>query len=80
MAIGRKNAGGRPSLYPGKGGKVQVRAITKKGAVILDKVRRVVKSVSKWPGHVSDGDVIDYLLRVWHNGPTAADDEIEPKK
>lgn len=77
--MAKKGAGGRPAIYSPKDGKVQVRAITKKGAAILNRARRMVKTIAQWPGHVSDGDVIDYLLRSWEQGPEKASVEISPK-
>lgn len=74
--MAKKAAGGRPALYQPKDGKVQVRAITKKGARMLESVRAHVKRVSKWPGKVSDGDAIDYVLRHWAMGSAEADADL----
>lgn len=63
----KKATGGRPSIYSPKDGKVQVRAITAEGARILDKARKVVATLAQWKGKVSDGDVIDWLLRYWRD-------------
>lgn len=75
----KKAVGGRPSLYSPKDGKVQVRALTTTGARILNTARTVVKKLSKWRT-VSDGDVIDYILRCWYSGRDVADAEVAEKR
>lgn len=75
----KKSVGGRPAIYSPKDGKVQIRAITKEGSRILDKARRVLQTLSRWRGKVSDGDVIDFVLRCWSKGADAASEEIEDR-
>lgn len=78
--MSKKSVGGRPAIYSPKDGKVQIRAITKEGSRILDKARKLVKQATRWPGKVSDGDVIDFVLRYWHSGLAAVREISEIKK
>lgn len=56
---------GRPSIFsPKDGGKpIRVLALTAKGQKRFEQARAELKKLANWPGAVSDGDVIDYLVR-----------------
>ncbi len=78
--MAKKAVGGRPAIYGPKDSTVQVRSITKVGARLMNTARTVVRKVSKWPGKVSDADVVEYLLRSWYVGREAANEEIAPEE
>lgn len=63
--MGKKNAGGRPSIYGPKNGTRSYRALalTRDGQRMFEAWRRQVKALNRWPGAVSDADVIEYLVR-----------------
>ena len=75
----KKAVGGRPSLFNPKTENVEVRRITPTGTRILNTARTVVKKLSKWRT-VSNGDVLEYVLRCWHSGRDVADAEIAEKR
>jgi len=55
---------GKPAIFRPKDGKpVRAGALTALGTRLFDAARSELKKLSKWPRRVSDGDVIDYLVR-----------------
>ena len=56
---------GRPVIFGPKDDDKTVRALalTKRGRVLFEKARKRLKKLAKWPGSVSDGDVIESLAR-----------------
>lgn len=57
-----KKAMGRPTLYKKDGPDVHGR-ISKTGGKVFEKMRRILKRQTKWPGKISDGDVVEFILR-----------------
>ncbi len=59
---------GRPSLFGPKDDTTPFRAIamTKKGRRLVEQFRRHLKQQAKWPGVVSDGDVLEELARLFY--------------
>lgn len=56
---------GRPSLFtPKDGGKAHhILALTAEGEQLFDDARARLKALAKWPGNVSDADVVEMLVR-----------------
>lgn len=75
----KKSVGGRPSLYEPKNDNIEVRRMTKTGTRILNTARTVVKKLSDWRT-VSNGDVLEYVLRCWYSGRDVADAEVAEKR
>lgn len=62
----KKAKGGRPVIYGPKNdkrGTVRALALTREGRTMFEDWRRQVKRLNRWPGKVSDADVIEYLVR-----------------
>lgn len=56
---------GRPSIFGPKDGTQRIYAsgLTKRGAQLFKAAKARLKKLAKWPGTVSDGDAIEYLVR-----------------
>jgi len=56
---------GRPSIFRPKDDtqRMQVVGMTERGRALFEQAREQLKKVAKWPGRVSDADVIEALVR-----------------
>lgn len=72
-----KGIGGRPTVYTPKDGKATVRVISGDGEKVMERVRKQLQKLTGWTSRIGDGDVFDYVLRVFAHGKEKADKEIQ---
>lgn len=66
MAKAKKAKGGRPVIFgPKQDKKYRILSLTQIGSRGFEKARAALKKAKKWPGRVSDSDVVDYLVRIY---------------